>query len=53
MTETITLPTAIKLAYTKLKEPQVMNNTIPKLTIIYYSETTEEPNRPDDDKHNP
>jgi hypothetical protein len=53
MTEPFTLPTAVKLAYTKLKKPQAMNNTIPNLTLIYYSETTIEPNRPDDDKHNP
>jgi hypothetical protein len=53
MTETLTLPTAIKLAQTIFKETQAMNNTIPNLTIIYYSETTEEYNRTDDDKHNP
>ena len=38
---------------TKSKEPQAMNNTIPNLTIIYCSETPEERNRTDDDKHNP
>jgi len=53
MTEPLTLPTAIELAQTKSKEPQAMNNTIPNLTIIYCSETTEERNRTDDDKHNP
>jgi hypothetical protein len=53
MTEPLTLPTTIKLAHTKSKESQAMNNTIPNLTIIYYSETTEERNRVDDDKHNP
>jgi hypothetical protein len=53
MTEPLTLPTAIELAQTKPKETQAMNNTIPKLTIIYCSETTEERNRTDDDKHNP
>ena len=42
MTEPLTLPTAIELAQTKSKETQAMNNTIPKLTIIYCSETTEE-----------
>jgi len=52
MTEPLTLPTIIKLAQTKPKEIQAMNNTIPNLTIIYYSETTKERNRVDDDKHN-
>jgi len=42
MTEPLTLPTAIELAQTKSKETQAMNNTIPNLTIIYYSETTEQ-----------
>jgi len=41
------------LAETKPKESQAMNNTNPNLTIIYYSETTEERKRIDDDKHNP
>jgi len=53
MTETLTLPTANELAQTKSKEAQAMNNTIPNLTIIYCSETTEEKNRTDDEKHNP
>jgi len=53
MTETLTLPTAIELAQTKSKETQAMNSTIPNLTIIYYSETTEYRNRTDNDKHNP
>jgi len=53
MTEALTLPTAIELAQTKSKEPQAINNTLPNLTIIYYSETTEERNIPDDDKYNP
>jgi len=53
MTETLTLPTAIELAQTKSKETLAMNNTIPNLTIIYCSETTEERNRTDNDKHNP
>jgi hypothetical protein len=53
MTEPLTLPTAIELAQTKSKETQAMNNTIPNLTVTYYSETTEERNRTDDDKHNP
>ena len=53
MTEPLTLPTATELAQTKSKEPQAMNNTIPNLTIIYCSETTEEKNRTDDDRHNP
>jgi hypothetical protein len=53
MTEPLTLPTAIKLAQTKSKETQAMNNTIPNQSIIYYIETTEERNRTDDDKHNP
>jgi hypothetical protein len=52
MTEPLNLPPAIKLAQTKSKETQAMNNTIPKLTIIYYSETTEERNRSDDEKQN-
>ena len=53
MTEPLTLRTAIELAHIKSKEPQAMNNTIPNLTIIYCSETTEERNRTDDDKNNP
>jgi hypothetical protein len=53
MIEPLTLPTAIELAQTKSKETQARNNTIPNLTIIYYTETTEERNRTDDDKHNP
>jgi len=53
MTEPLTLPNTVKLAQTKSKETQVMNNTIPNLAIIYYSETTEKRNRTDDDKHNP
>jgi len=53
MTEPLTLPTANKLAQTKSKETQAMNNTIPNLTIIHYSETTDDKNRTDDDKHNP
>ena len=53
MTEPLTLPTAIELTQTKSKETQTMNNTIPNLTIIYCSETTEERNRTDDNKHNP
>jgi len=53
MTEPLTLPTATELAQTKSKETQAMNDTIPNLTIIYCSETTEERNRTDDDKHNP
>jgi len=53
MTETLTLPTAIEWAQTKSKETQTMDNTIPNLTIIYYSKTTEDKNRTDDDKHNP
>jgi len=52
MTEPLTLPTTIKLAHTKRKETLTMN-TILNLTIIYYSEITEERNRVDDDKHNP
>ena len=36
----------------KSKETQAMNNTIPNLTIIYYSEKTEKINRIDDDKQN-
>jgi len=43
----------MELAQTKSKEPQAINNTIPNLTIIYCSETTEKRNRTDDDKHNP
>ena len=39
MTEPLTLPNTVKLAQTKSKETQAMNNTIPNLTIIYYSET--------------
>ena len=42
MTEPLTLSNTVKLAQTKSKEPQAMNNTIPNLTNIYYSETTEE-----------
>ena len=53
MTEPLTLPTTIKLAQTKPKETKAMNNTIPNLTIIHYSETTEERYRVDDDKHSP
>jgi hypothetical protein len=53
MTEPLTLPTTIKLAQTKPKEIQAMNNTTANLTIIYYSGTTEERIRVDDDKHNP
>jgi len=53
MTEPLTLSNTVKLAQTKSKEPQAMNNTIPNLTIIYCSETTEEKNRTDDDRHNP
>jgi hypothetical protein len=41
MTETLNLPTATELAQTKSKQTQAMNNTIPNLTIIYYSETEE------------
>jgi hypothetical protein len=40
MTELLTLPTAIKLAQTKHKEIQAMNNTTASLTMIYYCETT-------------
>jgi hypothetical protein len=53
MTEPLTLPTAIKFPQTKSKETQAMNNTIPNLTIIYYSETPQERHTTDDDKHNP
>jgi len=53
MTEPLTLSNTVKLAQTKSKEPQAINNTIPNLTIIYRSETTEERNRTDNDKHNP
>ena len=53
MTEPLTLPNTIELTQTKSKKTQAMNNTIPNLTIIYYSETTEDKNRTDDDKHNP
>jgi hypothetical protein len=52
MTEPLTLTTTINLAHAKRKETEAVNNTILKLTIIYYSET-EERNRVDDDKHNP
>ena len=52
MTEPLTLPTATELPQTKSKETQTMNNTIRNLTIIYYSKTTEERNRTDDDKQN-
>jgi hypothetical protein len=52
MTEPLTIPTAIKLAQTKSNNTQAMSNTIPNLTIIYYSEPTEERNRTDNDKHN-
>jgi hypothetical protein len=45
MTELLTLPTTIKLAQTKPKETQAMNNTIPNVTITYYSETTKEQNK--------
>jgi hypothetical protein len=37
--------TTVKLAQTKPKESQATNNTNPNLTIIYYSETTEERKR--------
>jgi len=40
------------LAQTKPKETQAMNNKNPNLTITHYSETNEERNRVDDDKHN-
>jgi hypothetical protein len=53
MTEPLTLPTATKLAQTKSKETLPMKNTIPNLTIIYYSKTSEERNRTADDKHKP
>jgi len=53
MTEHLTLSNTVKLGQTKSKEPQSMSNTIPNLTIIYCSETTDERNRTDDDKHNP
>jgi len=52
MTETLSWPSTIKLTQTKPKETQAMNNTIPNLTIIHYTETNEERNRVDDDKHN-
>jgi len=52
MTEPSTLTTAIKLAQTKPKQIQAVNNTIPNLTIIHYRGTTEETNRVDD-RHNP
>jgi hypothetical protein len=42
MTEPLTLPTPTELAQTKSTKTQAMNNTIPNLTIIYCSETTEE-----------
>ena len=50
MTEPLNIPTAMELAQTKSKEPQAINNTIPKLAIIYCSETSEERNKTDDDK---
>ena len=53
MTEPLTLTTATELAQIKSKETEAMNNTIPNLTIIYYTETNEERNITDDDKHNP
>jgi hypothetical protein len=53
MIKQLTCPTTVKLAQTKPKESLATNNTIPNLTIIYYSETTKERKRIDDDKHNP
>jgi hypothetical protein len=53
MTETFTLRTTIKLTHTKPKETQAMNSTVHNITIIYYSETSEERKRVDNGKHNP
>jgi hypothetical protein len=53
MLEPSTLQTTVKLAQTKPKETQATNNTLSNLTIIYYTETTDEQNRFDHDKHNP
>jgi len=53
MTEPLTLSNTVKLAQSKSKEPQAMNNTIPNLRIIYCSETTEEKKRTDDEKTQP
>ena len=39
---TLNLTNCYWIGKTKSKEPHTMNNTIPNLTIIYYSEKTEE-----------
>jgi hypothetical protein len=52
MTEHLTLPTVTELAQTKSKQSQAMKNTVSNLTNINHSETTQERNRTDNDKHN-
>jgi len=53
MIEPLTFQITANLAQTKPKNTQAMKNTIPNLTITYYSETAEERKRIDDDKHKP